>query len=227
MIKPLIISLVTITSVNCFGKTAKMIDADRSLVLRGAINGSIIDGIPKLQALAEESLEPIHLLINSPGGAVLPGMMFVDAMKAAQSKGIKFVCTSTVLSASMAFIIYAQCDERYALPNTRLLFHPMSISVNGARVKDLYVDLKHTVKEEEAIKITLQGQLGIDDETFEENYLAETFWQAALLAKAAPGFVTIVDNVEGWGEWTYQYRLGNQITSGKVQEILDRLEGRR
>lgn len=229
MKKILTLVLVMMTT-QSIAKTYNALDTDRSLALIGEIDGSLIDGIPKIQSLADKSKDPIYLLINSPGGSVMPGMMFVDAMKSAQAKGVKFVCVSTILAASMAFIIYAQCDERYALPNTRLLFHPMAVSVSGARVKDLYVDLTHAVIEEEAIKRTLQDQLKMDTKTFEENYLAETFWQAKRLKDVSPTFLQTVTSVEGFGKFTYKYRRETFFSKrtewgAKVREILKRLEG--
>ena len=201
---------------------------DRLIEIIGEVDGDIIDKAAEINRLAELSDEPIELLINSPGGAVLPGMIFVDAMRAAKSEGIIFKCTSVVMAASMAYVIYSECNERYALANTRLLFHPISISTGGSRVQELIVDLDETIAEEKAIMEKLQKDLGLDWRKFHRHYFSETFWSATRLKAVAPAFLEIKDSVN-FGPLTYKYRkqglFGQSISNGTARKILERFEG--
>ena len=164
----------------------------------GEIDGAVIAQASKVRKLAKAGVSEIHMLINSPGGAVMPGMVFIDAMKAAQAQGVKFKCYTTVMSASMAYVILSQCDERYAFENARLLFHPMSISTRGSRVQEIATELAQTQKEEEILMAKLREDLKLDWKTFHTNYFAETFWQAARLKDIAPHFLEIIVDVDGF-----------------------------
>jgi hypothetical protein len=145
-------------------------------------------------------------------------------MRAAQSKGVVFKCTTVVMAASMAYSIFSACDERYALPNSRLLFHPMSVRTQG-RVQELVTGLIQTVPEERAIMTELQADLGVDWKTFHTNYFAETFWSAEGLLRISPNFLTIIESAD-YGEQTYQYKRGGFFeASGTVHEVIKRFEG--
>jgi ATP-dependent Clp protease protease subunit len=176
--------------------------------------------------MALESDEPIDLLINSPGGSVYAGMAVVDAIKFAQERGVEVRCVSGVMAASMGFIILSECSQRYALPNARLLFHPISISVRGARVNEIVPDLVETLREEEDIKRKLCSRLNFKRGFFDKHYYAETFWQAANLAKRSPRFVNIVDDVKGFGEDLFKYRSQAMffMITGQAADILERYE---
>ena len=198
---------------------------DRIVEIIGQVDGDIINQAAEVERLSNLNNEPIELLINSPGGSVFTGMIFIDAMNAAKAKGIKFKCTSVVLAASMAYTIFSNCDERYAQANTRLLFHPMSTRAQG-RVQELVTDLIQTVPEEKAIMDKLRNDLGIDWKTFHTNYFAETFWTATTLLNISPEFLTIVDDVGNYGANTYKYKRGGFFeASGIAQDILNRFEG--
>lgn len=197
---------------------------DRLIEIIGVVDGNIIDQAAEINRLAALNSEPIELLINSPGGSVFTGMIFIDAMNAAKAKGVVFKCTSVVLAASMAYSFFSNCDERYALPNTRLLFHPMSTRAEG-RVQELVTDLIQTVPEEKAIMKQLQADLNVDWKTFHTNYFAETFWTATTLSSISPDFLTIIDTAD-FGKQTYQYRRGGFFEAkGVAHDILKRFEG--
>jgi ATP-dependent Clp protease protease subunit len=75
-----------------------------------------------------EKREPIHLIINSPGGEVYDGFGIIDA--------ILFSVTpvkATILgrAMSMALLIAAVCHYRVTGPNTRFMYHEGSYGVEG------------------------------------------------------------------------------------------------
>lgn len=229
MVKSIMLVALLLISQVLEAKTFTFKNKERTIELIGVVNATAIDLAAQIDMLSNKSSAPIYMLINSPGGAVLPGMILVDSIRQAQLRGVKFKCFSGVLAASMAFIILGHCDERYSFSETKLLFHPMSLGVEGARIQELYTDLKQTVILEQRIMATLRSQLDMGEEIFLENYWAETFWSGAELKQAAPKFLKIVDRVRGAGESLFKYRqqsflFGEVEYSGPVQKILERFE---
>lgn len=204
-------------------KTFDVVDSSRSLEIVGQIDGEIVGQAEKLINMSKTP-EPVYMLINSPGGQVLPGMIFVDAMHTAKKRGVKIVCVSNVMAASMAFVILAHCDERYARPNTRLLFHPMSISTSGSRIQELVTDLNETVKEEKRIARELQRIMRLEWKDFHPHYFAETFWSAEQLSIHSPGFIRLVDEVRGYDKNLYRI-VKQRGLFGQAKRVMEKFFG--
>lgn len=210
------------------------VNEKRLIKVIGAVRGSAIGQAAQLEEMSRTSKQPIYILINSPGGAVLPGMLFVQAMEQAKTRGVSIRCVSGVVAASMAFIYLAHCDKRYALANTRLLFHPISIGMDRARVQELVVDLDATVQNEQRIMHYLRNSLNLSWKDFHRPYFAEVFWTAEGLNEYVDStWITIVDDVKGVGEDLYQWRRPAPLLFGEsednnssnVDEIIKRLLG--
>lgn len=189
--------ILAISMLACGTGNAITLNPARTVEVIDVVDGSMLaDVAQKINKLASVSKDPIDLLINSPGGAVLVGTTILDAMDVAKAKGVKFRCTTGVLAASMAFVILANCDERYALPGTKLLFHPMSTGGQG-RLQELLVSFKQ-MKTVELRLINLQrNALGMEADEFIANYWAETMWEGSGLANATSGFITITTDIQG------------------------------
>jgi ATP-dependent protease ClpP protease subunit len=171
----------------------------RLIEIIDAIDGSAIEQAQALHDMASKSKEPIDILINSPGGAVIPGYMFTDAMDAARAKGVKIRCAVGVLAASMAFNTLAHCDERYALRHAALLFHPPRIFARGpmtagtleAAARDLNRIIASSTQE-------LIDMLGMNRSKFAMHFNEETLWTAEqLLAESGHDWIRIVDDIKG------------------------------
>lgn len=222
--------LVLLLAGDSFAGEFQVQDPKRVVKLVGQVDGASFAIARDIEKMSRTSGN-IDMLINSPGGSVYVGMAIVEAMRAAKSRGVVFRCAVGVMAASMGFIILNECNERYAFSNARLLFHPVSLSVRGSRVQELLVDLNHTDLEEKAIMKNLQESMGLDWKTFHRNYFAETFWQAAIFRDTvADGWITIVAQIEGFGDDLFEYRkpqvflFGNQQSNGIAEQILERFE---
>lgn len=163
------------------------------------IDGGVVAQAQRVHDLVTESKAPIDLLINSPGGAITPGYMLVDALDAARKSGVKIRCAVGVLAASMAFNLLAHCDERYALRHAAMLFHPPRISARGPlTVKDLDQasdDLKRILRKSTP---ELLAMVGMTPKEFYKHFHAETLWTAEQLAEASGhDWLTIVDDIQG------------------------------
>lgn len=180
------------------GTTLK-VDSKRLVRIIDNITSSVVGNQARLiHQLGARSKQPIFILLNSPGGSVSAGSSVIDAIEAVQSKGVVVKCFSGSLAASMAFNIMAYCNERFALARTKLMFHPMSLSVQGAKVQHLHTILALMYAQERRLMAKLLVELGgTDARDFYAHYAAETLWDAAELDAKWPKFLTIVKDITG------------------------------
>lgn len=175
------------------------VNPSRLIKVLGAVGPDIVKKANQLLALADSTKEPIYVLINSPGGSVRVGNVFIDAMTMAKSRGVQIKCLTSIYAASMAFSIFANCSEKYVLANTQLLFHPARIGLFGVYTAEEF-ELMH--KELKKIDNRLQDfllrELEIDKEVMLKAYYDEKWWEAEELQKATrKGWLNIVDDVVG------------------------------
>jgi ATP-dependent protease ClpP protease subunit len=87
--------------------------------------------VEDMEILANESLEPITVLISSSGGGVSSGMACVQAIRKAQSKGIKVTGEVYGHAMSMAFLILQCCDKRMMGELCTLMAHGVTAFTVG------------------------------------------------------------------------------------------------
>ncbi len=99
----------------------------RRLLLRGEVDGQKEDIIATAMLLLDlESSEPIRFDIDSSGGDANAAVYLGDVIRSLRSPVIG---VDVGYAASAAFMILQACDERVALPNARVMFHPVSSKV--------------------------------------------------------------------------------------------------
>lgn len=193
------------TIIACFALTTQAnastltVNPKRLIEVIDVIDGSILESARQLDKLSQDSKEPVYILLNSPGGETIPGYSFADAMIAAHERGTRLVCVTGVLAASMAFNLMAYCDERYALPHAKLLFHPVRISSReGLTLADMDVVSPQMRRLEAANKKALVAMMGVNKTWFNLHYAAETLWEAQDLVDQTNGkWLTIVQDIHG------------------------------
>jgi ATP-dependent protease ClpP protease subunit len=103
--------------------------------------GPIDVNVPLLMAakVLESAPSVVLFKIDSPGGDVGVGLAFIDLMRAAQAKGSVIHCTIPAggMAASMAAVIFEQCDVRTMKRGAALMFHTVSVSGVGGNQWDL------------------------------------------------------------------------------------------
>lgn len=82
----------------------------------------------------QNSSEPIHILLNSPGGVVTDGLAIVDRMRNCHCP-IHVYATGFV--ASMASVILVAGNKRYATPNVEIMIHQPWGGADGANQTDM------------------------------------------------------------------------------------------
>lgn len=108
------------------------VDSDKAVVIDGVIaQGNILPLGKDLLERAERGDKEVHMIINSPGGEVITGFLFLNMMEEAKSKGLKVTCFVPTVAASMAYQILLHCDERYTLEHAFLLWHRARVNVGG------------------------------------------------------------------------------------------------
>lgn len=185
------------------------VNKDRLVKVLGTINGSIVDKANQVMELAGESSKDIYVFINSPGGSVRAGEVFLSALTIAKSRGVTVKCVSSIYSASMAFSILAACSERYVLENAKLLFHPVRIGLFMTVLTQRDAERLHRemLVIDEALKATLLESMGMDEAVFTKAFYEEKWWSAKELQKATvEGWLTIVEDVRGIDKKLFSYQ---------------------
>lgn len=171
---------------------------ERTIEFRGPIGGSVIKAAARIETLSAASSDPIYFLINSPGGAVLPGIQVISAMNIAKARGVRFICAAPVMAASMGFQFLVNCDERYVFKYSLLLWHPMKQFIMGGMDKeDLLYASKKIRSLEKPLLAELFEALRISRKEFLYHYRHETMWTAVELKELCPHFIEIVDDIKG------------------------------
>lgn len=113
----------TTNGTNSVTLTSKLFER-RIIFLDSQINTETVNTtIAQLSLLVSESpTEPITILINSPGGSILEGLVLIDVMKACPCT-IRTV--SLGIAASMAAVILASGTKgfRYISPSSQVMLH--------------------------------------------------------------------------------------------------------
>ncbi len=192
------------------------LDKKRTIKLLGPVDAGIVDQANKLMALIDESNKPVYLFINSPGGSVAAGEVFISAMEIAKKRGVTIHCVSSIYAASMAFNIMVHCNKRYALKSTMLLYHPVRAELSGtftAMQLDLLVQDFH--KTDIGFQERLHKSSGMPLELVRETYYSEKWWKASELVKfTREDWFVIVDDIHGVdGVFHYHPGSGDQYLS--------------
>jgi len=111
----------------------------------------------QLLYLDSVSDDPITIYLNSGGGSVYDGLAIIDTMRYITSD-VKIVCTG--VCASMAAVILASGDQRYATPNSRIMLHQVSTGDYG-NINDLNVTIKATNELNDLITSIMSDTMGI------------------------------------------------------------------
>ena len=95
--------------------------------IRGVINSESSNKF--IKDLNEFNHDELHIFINSPGGSVMEGMKIISHIDMLNDT-VKINCIAD-FAASMAFIIFQNCHNRYVLSSSILMQHQMSLGLEG------------------------------------------------------------------------------------------------
>ena len=123
------LGILTILSFLFFGNS-KLIELNENnfVTLRGTVDSNSVSRWIREINLVNSN--DIYLYIKSPGGSVTQGLTFIEQINSLQESGKNIHCIAD-FAASMAFIIFQSCPERYILSSSILMQHQMSLELKG------------------------------------------------------------------------------------------------
>lgn len=153
----------------------------------GEVGQQMIGKATELSALSGEPV--IRIFINSPGGSVVMGNVFIQAMESVKQRGSKLECAVSNIAASMAIHMLAHCDVRYVLSGGYLLFHEPRVGIGSpASPSELKVVMDGLIAATDTLDKYLRKQLGADEAFYNYHNIAQTLWQAELFQVTFPYF---------------------------------------
>lgn len=201
------LKVLSLVSVFALATPALAEPAARRLVLNPATTTTLIDTVDDssvgavlagFSAMAKAKPRQVTLVIDSYGGYVSSGLRLVTGMQLLKARGISIRCVVTGAAMSMAFGILAQCDSRYALPYSALLWHPIRVRFQGVLTTDEAAKLADRLDYYEAqFKEDILASMGVDPEWFYKHWFAESVHHGQQLADATDGWITVVDGYTG------------------------------
>nr|XP_043607352.1 ATP-dependent Clp protease proteolytic subunit 2, mitochondrial [Erigeron canadensis] len=93
---------------------------------------------------SENPSKPIHMYINSPGGAVTAGLAIYDTMQYIRSP-INTICLGQAASMGSLLLAAGAKGERRSLPNATVMIHQPSGGYRG-QAKDISIHTKQIVR---------------------------------------------------------------------------------
>ncbi len=143
----------------------------------------------------------IQLVINSPGGDIETGYLFMDMMRAIQARGTHIECFVPRMAASIAYIILMNCDSRYVLNNSRLLWHHSRIPAISEELGA--IELYTLALELDAIDQKMYKELcehmevDMSSDTILYHFNHETLHRGNVLAKLLPHVMSSYSYIPG------------------------------
>ena len=136
------------------------------------------DVVARILALVDESVKPIQIYVNSPGGHVESGDSIHDIIKFVRSSvPIYMIGTGWVASAGALIYTAGEKKFRFCLPNTRFLLHQPMGGVQGPAT-DIDIEAREIIKMRERINQIIARETGQSFEKVVED-TDRNYWMSA------------------------------------------------
>ena len=151
---------------------------DRVIMITEQIDDQMM-GIIVSQLLyleAEDSTEPIHMYISSPGGSVMAGLAILDTMELIEAPVHTYAMG---MVASMASVLFT-CGEkghRYILPNAEVMIHQPLGGASG-QASDIEIQANHILKLKSRLYKILSKATGKSVKTIEKESDRDNYYEA-------------------------------------------------
>ncbi len=119
-----------VNTANAEPNEPKIIELNKQnlITLRGEIDDQLTSEI--IGKINKFSHNHVYLYITSPGGSVIEGLQIIDQLQTLAHRNIKLSCIAD-FAASMAFVIFQSCPNRYITTSSVLMQHQMSLRLKG------------------------------------------------------------------------------------------------
>jgi ATP-dependent Clp protease protease subunit len=147
----------------------------RTIVVADVINKKMAQRVISQLLLLEQEdpKKDIRIFINSPGGDADAGFAIYDMMKFIKPK-VKAICTGITASAAVIILLGAPKENRYSLPNARILIHQPSTGIMGTAA-DIQIEASEIIKFRDKINRLISQETGQSIEKV-ENDTRRNFW---------------------------------------------------
>lgn len=124
---------------------------DRIIFLNGEVNDAIAELVcaQLLFLEAENPEKPIHLYINSPGGAITSGFAIYDTMRFINAQ-VHTLCMGTARSMGSFLLMAGEPGHRAALPNASLHVHQPLGGFQG-QASDIFIHAEEMRRTKERV----------------------------------------------------------------------------
>lgn len=159
------------------GDLAARLLKTRTIMVADEVNKKMAQQIMAQLILMEaENDEDIKIFINSPGGDADAGFAIFDMMRFVKPK-VKAICTGVAASAAVIILLGSKKENRFSLPNARVLIHQPSTGIHGTAA-DIQIEAGEIIKCREKINRLIAVETG---QTFEKVGLdtKRNFWMSA------------------------------------------------
>ncbi len=159
------------------GDLAARLLKTRTIMVADEVNKKMAQQIMAQLILMEaENDEDIKIFINSPGGDADAGFAIFDMMRFVKPK-VKAICTGVAASAAVIILLGAKKENRFSLPNARVLIHQPSTGIHGTAA-DIQIEASEIIKCREKINHLIAVETG---QTFEKvgSDTKRNFWMSA------------------------------------------------
>jgi ATP-dependent Clp protease protease subunit len=136
----------------------KVFDSRYIFVIGGIDDKVAKDTARRLIALADESDEPINILVSSPGGHVESGDVIHDVVKFI-GVPVNMIGSGWVASAGTHLFLAVPKERRFCLKNTRFLIHQPSGGMGG-QASDMAIQAKEIIRMRERIARVIAEETG-------------------------------------------------------------------
>ncbi|MBU0631403.1 ATP-dependent Clp protease proteolytic subunit [bacterium] len=160
-----------------FDLFSKLIN-DRVIIITEQVDDHMM-GVIVAQLLyleAEDSSEPIHMYISSPGGSVMAGLAILDTMQLITAPVYTYAMG---MVASMAAVLFT-CGEkghRYMLPNAEIMIHQPLGGTQG-QASDIEIQAKHIMNLKKRLYKILSKATGKHVKTIEKESDRDNYFEA-------------------------------------------------
>ena len=151
---------------------------DRVLMITEPVDdhmmGVIVSQLLYLEA--EDSEEPIHMYISSPGGSVMAGLAILDTMQLISAPVHTYAMG---MVASMAAVLFT-CGEkghRYIMPNAEVMIHQPLGGTSG-QASDIEIQAKHILNLKKRLYKILSQETGKHVKTIEKESDRDNYFEA-------------------------------------------------
>lgn len=144
------------------------------------------DIMTALHYLDSKNNDPIIININSPGGYVSSGLAIYDTIRSIHSP-VHTVCSGE--ACSMAAVLLACGDERYATPNCRIMIHQAAGGVSG-KTSEIKVQAQEQIRVEAMLVQILAKHTGHNIKKVKQDMQNDFYMSAEEALK-----YNIIDNI--------------------------------